>query len=90
VIGLDTNFVVRYPAQGDAVQAAMAMAFIEQRPTELNPGFISLVAITEVAWVLGRSYRMDGRGARRRSNVCSRRTGWWERTNREGVWLGRI
>jgi predicted nucleic-acid-binding protein len=59
VIGLDTNVLVRYLAQDDAVQSAMATELIERRLTALNPGFISVVAMAETAWVLARSYRLD-------------------------------
>jgi predicted nucleic-acid-binding protein len=59
VIGLDTNVLVRYLAQDDVVQSAMATDLIERRLTALNPGFISVVAMVETAWVLARSYRLD-------------------------------
>jgi predicted nucleic-acid-binding protein len=59
VIGIDTNVLVRYLAQDDAVQSAMATELIERRLTALNPGFISVVAMAETAWVLARSYRLD-------------------------------
>ena len=59
MIGLDTNVLVRYLTQDDAVQSALATELIEQRLTVDDPGFISLVTITETAWVLARSYRLD-------------------------------
>jgi predicted nucleic-acid-binding protein len=33
-----------------------AKQVIEQRLTEENPGFISIVAIVEMVWILGRTY----------------------------------
>jgi predicted nucleic-acid-binding protein len=56
MIGLDTNILVRYLAQDDPVQSAKATEIIEQTLTEENPGFISVVAIAETAWVLKRAY----------------------------------
>ncbi len=59
--GLDTNVLVRYLAQDDPVQSAMAAEWIEQRLTPRDPGFISLVAMVETAWVLERSYHLTAR-----------------------------
>jgi len=56
VIGLDTNILVRYLAQDDPVQSPTATELIERRLTEENPGFISVVAMVETAWVLDRAY----------------------------------
>jgi predicted nucleic-acid-binding protein len=56
VIGLDTNILVRYLAQDDPVQSAKATQLIERRLSEENPGFVSIVAMVETAWVLDRAY----------------------------------
>jgi predicted nucleic-acid-binding protein len=56
MIGLDTNVLVRYLTQDDLVQSPKATDLIERRLTEENPGFISVVAMVETAWVLARSY----------------------------------
>lgn len=56
MIGLDTNVLVRYLAQDDAVQSGKATALIEERLSEKNPGFVSVVAMVETAWVLDRAY----------------------------------
>lgn len=61
MIGLDTNVLVRYIAQDDLVQSAKATAWIEERLTLENPGFISIVAIAQTVWVLERSYRVSDR-----------------------------
>ena len=61
MIGLDTNIVVRYLVQDDPIQSARATDLVEGRLTERDPGFISLVAMAEIAWVLGRSYRFAAR-----------------------------
>ncbi len=58
MIGLDTNVLVRYLVQDDAIQAAAATTLIENMLSASNLGFISVVAITETAWVLQRAYRL--------------------------------
>ena len=61
MIGLDTNVLVRYLAQDDPVQSAQATALIEQRLSEQAPGFVSIVAMVETAWVLERAYGLPAR-----------------------------
>ena len=56
MIGLDANVIVRYLAQDDPVQSMRAAEFLERRLSEDNPGFISTVAMAEIAWVLKRAY----------------------------------
>jgi len=56
MIGLDTNVLVRYVTQDDPIQSAKATAWIEERLTPENPGFISVVAMAETVWVLERTY----------------------------------
>jgi len=56
MIGLDTNVLVRYLAQDDPKQAAQATRLIEQELTASKPGFICLVVLAELCWVLTRLY----------------------------------
>ena len=56
MIGLDTNVLVRYLAQDDARQAALASRLIETGLSAAHPGFISLVVLAELCWVLHRLY----------------------------------
>ena len=56
MIGLDTNVLVRYLAQDDKAQAASATRFIETRLSDRSPGFISLVVLVELRWVLQKLY----------------------------------
>jgi predicted nucleic-acid-binding protein len=56
MIGLDTNVVVRYLMQDDPGQSARATDIFENRLTEEQPGFVSVVVVAEMAWVLQRSY----------------------------------
>jgi predicted nucleic-acid-binding protein len=57
MIGLDTNVLIRHITQDDSVQSPRASALIEDRLSEDEPGFISVVTLAETAWVLDRSYR---------------------------------
>jgi predicted nucleic-acid-binding protein len=55
MIGLDTNVLVRYLTLDDARQAALAVGILDSLTTD-SPGFVSLVAIIELVWVLESSY----------------------------------
>ena len=56
MIGLDTNVLIRYLTQDDAVQSAKAAEILERRLTSKNRGFISVVAMVETVCVLDRTY----------------------------------
>ena len=58
MIGLDTNVLVRYIMQDDARQSAKATALVESLTVDA-PGFISLVSIVELCWVLSVSYGLN-------------------------------
>ena len=58
MIGLDTNVLVRYFAQDDAVQSKKATALMESLSVD-QPGYVSQVALVEVVWVLGRCYAVE-------------------------------
>jgi predicted nucleic-acid-binding protein len=62
VIGLDTNVLVRYLAQDDPKQSRIATQFLETTLTGDEPGFISLVVLAEVVWVLVSLYSVDRNG----------------------------
>jgi predicted nucleic-acid-binding protein len=59
MIGLDTNVIVRYVAQDDRSQAAAAARLMEVDLTAENPGFVSLVVLAELVWVLSGAYDAD-------------------------------
>lgn len=59
MIGLDTNVVVRYLAQDDPKQSAIATRFVEKTLTAENPGFVTTIALCEIAWVLAECYGAD-------------------------------
>ena len=56
MIGLDTNVLVRYLAKDDPIQTPVAVKLVRSL-SEDEPGFLSLVVITELIWVLRMSYR---------------------------------
>jgi len=64
MIGLDTNVLVRYIAQDDPAQSPPATRLIESLTAE-NPGYVGLVALVELVWVLAGCY------ASSRDEVCN-------------------
>jgi predicted nucleic-acid-binding protein len=60
VIGLDTNIIIRYVAQDEPRQSAAATRLLEKTLSADEPGFVSLVTMCEVAWVLAECYGADG------------------------------
>nr|WP_298412319.1 type II toxin-antitoxin system VapC family toxin [uncultured Halomonas sp.] len=57
MIGLDTNVIVRYVAQDDPQQSPKATAMFETLSIE-KPGFITMVSIVELVWVLQSCYQV--------------------------------
>ena len=57
MIGLDTNVLVRYLAQDDPVHSPRATQIITRRLTGEEPGFVSLITIIELVWVLKSLYK---------------------------------
>lgn len=55
MIGLDTNVLVRYFTQDDVRQSKAANQLIA-RLTKQSPGFVALITLCELVWVLEISY----------------------------------
>jgi predicted nucleic-acid-binding protein len=55
MIGLDTNVLVRYIMQDDARQSPKSSKLMESLTVD-EPGFVSLVSVVELGWVLSSSY----------------------------------
>jgi len=55
MIGLDTNVIVRYVMQDDPKQSQKATRLIEALSADA-PGFVPLVVIVELVWVLTSCY----------------------------------
>ncbi len=58
MIGLDTNVIVRYLAQDDARQAAIATRLIEGSLSAEARGFVSIITLAEAVWVMTSNYRV--------------------------------
>lgn len=58
MIGLDTNVLVRYIMQDEPLQSRQVAQLIDALTVE-SPGFVSLVTLVELCWVLGSSYALD-------------------------------
>lgn len=57
--GLDTNVLVRYVVQDDPRQSAAATRFVEGSLAAQAPGFVSLIVLCELSWVLAECYGAD-------------------------------
>ena len=58
MIGLDTNVLVRYIMQDDPKQSPKAVKLIESLTVDA-PGFVSLVSVVELGWVLSSCYALN-------------------------------
>lgn len=57
MIGLDTNVLVRYIMQDDPKQSAKATKIVESLD-DVGGGYITLVSMVELVWVLGASFEL--------------------------------
>ncbi len=62
MIGLDTNVLVRYIMQDDVKQSLKATKLIESLSSD-SPGYITMVSVVELYWVLTFSYELTGQQA---------------------------
>jgi predicted nucleic-acid-binding protein len=58
LIGLDSNVLLRYIMQDDPAQSARAARLVESLTVD-NPGFICLISLAELYWVLDHSYKLS-------------------------------
>lgn len=58
MIGLDSNVLARYIMQDDSRQSPMATRLVESLSAQA-PGFVPLVVVVELAWVLSSAYDLD-------------------------------
>ena len=56
---LDTNVLVRYFAQDDARQSAIATRLLEDGLSAADRGFVSLLVLLETVWVMESRYHCD-------------------------------
>ena len=59
MIGLDTNVIVRYLTQDDEHQVRLANNLIENELSVDNPGYITLIVLIEIGWVLTSCYKVN-------------------------------
>jgi predicted nucleic-acid-binding protein len=59
MIGIDTSIMIRYIVQDDSVQSDLATQFLESRLRQSSPGYLSLIVICEIVWVLKRAYKYE-------------------------------
>ena len=53
---LDTNILVRLATRDDAAQLRKAERLMREKFSAQSPAWISVIVVTEMAWVLARSY----------------------------------
>ena len=56
MIGLDTNVVIRYLTQDDPKQTVITNELIEKKLSAQEPGYITLITLVEITWVLESCY----------------------------------
>ena len=71
MIGLDTNVLVRYIMQDDPKQSRKATALIESL-TDDHPGFITVVSVLELYWVLTTCYDLTDNQVKQALDVLLR------------------
>ncbi len=57
MIGLDTNILLRAFVADESRQARSARAFLAERCTADNPGFINLIVLCEFVWTLKHTFQ---------------------------------
>jgi predicted nucleic-acid-binding protein len=58
MIGLDTNVLVRFLTHDDPAQTPVAIKLMRSLSPS-SPGFVSLVALAELTWVLASLYKLE-------------------------------
>ncbi len=71
MIGLDTNVLVRYIMQDDPKQSRKATALIESLNDD-HPGFITVVSVLELYWVLTTCYDLTDNQVKQALDVLLR------------------
>lgn len=59
MLGIDTNVLVRFLTKDDAVQSKQAENFLRHHCSATTPGWISVIVLCELVWVLSRGYGHD-------------------------------
>lgn len=56
MIGIDTNILARYITRDEEKQFRAAKDVLENQCSDAEPGFINVVVLSELTWVLSRAY----------------------------------
>lgn len=59
MIALDTNILLRYIVDADTAEGPVAEHLIADVLSRDNPGFISVLVLAEMLWVLKRGYKVS-------------------------------
>jgi len=59
MIGIDTNILVRYITRDHEEQFNLSKEVLERRCSDAEPGYINVVVLCELTWVLSRAYGAD-------------------------------
>ena len=59
MIGIDTNIIIRYITQDDETQSQKANDLIDNQLSIKQQGFITLLSMVEISWVLESCYKQD-------------------------------
>ena len=59
MIGLDINVLIRYLTRDDPDQYRVAKLFLESTCTTEEPGYITVIVLCEIVWVLSGAYNVD-------------------------------
>jgi predicted nucleic-acid-binding protein len=65
MIALDTNILLRFLLRDDEIQSDIARRILAEELTATRPGFISMIVVVELYWVLSRAYRKPDADIRR-------------------------
>lgn len=53
---LDTNILVRIATRDDLIQLARVEKLMSEKFSDEHPAWVSVIVVTELSWVLGRTY----------------------------------
>lgn len=59
MVGLDTNILVRFVTRDDAKQWAKVSTYLEANCTKESPGWVALIVLCELLWVLESGYEYE-------------------------------
>ena len=64
MIALDTNILLRYLVEPNSPEGLIATKLIEETLSLINPGYISVLVLAEMLWVLRKGYSVSSENQR--------------------------